>query len=161
MKWKSFKNNTKSISLICNLLFKTKSIRWIILWLNQRLTREMKLTKFKRQWQRNLRTSVLTNKIKLEFTQVWSCSRALWRPLNFRLMSISTMTWKWWIKRKRIFLITKSKVWTNNMLMNSSNYFYSNKGMEGTKVTNLITMALKIMEMVLYNIQNLLPTLTT
>jgi hypothetical protein len=45
--------------------------------------------------------------------------------------------------------------------MNSSNYFYSNKGMEGTKVTNLITMALKIMEMVLYNIPNLLLTLTT
>ena len=46
------------------------------------------------------------------------------------------------------------------MLMNSSNYFYSNKGMEGTKVTNLITMALT-MEMVLYNIPSLLPTLTT
>ena len=160
MRWKSFKNNTKSISLICNPHFKTKLIRWIILWHSQRSTKEMKLIKFKRQWQRNLRTSVLTNKIKLEYTQVWSCNRASWRPLNFKLISISITTYKWWIKRKRIFLITKSKVWINNMLMNSSNYFYSNKGMEGTKVTNLITMAL-IMEMVLYNIPSLLPTLTT
>jgi hypothetical protein len=45
--------------------------------------------------------------------------------------------------------------------MNSSNYFYFSKGMEGTKVENLITMAApKITEMV-YNIPNLLQTLTT
>ena len=44
--------------------------------------------------------------------------------------------------------------------MNSSNYFYFNKGMEGTKVENLITIAVhKIMEMV-YNIPSLLQTLT-
>ena len=37
--------------------------------------------------------------------------------------------------------------------MNSSNYFYFNKGMEGTKVANLITMANKMGH--LYNIRSL------
>ena len=160
-KWKSFKNNIKLISLIYNQPFKIKLIQWIILWLNLLLIKEMKLRKFKKQLLRNPSTLVLTKTIKLESTLEWSWNPVFWKHLNFKLTLILIKIWKWWIKRKPIFLKVKSKVWSSKMLMNSSNYFYYSKGMEGTKVQNLITMAVpKIMEMV-YNIQNLLQTLTT
>jgi hypothetical protein len=148
------------ISLIYNQPFKIKLIQWIILWLKLLLIKEMKLRKFRKQLLRNHPILVLTKTIKLEFTLEWSWSPVFWKLLNFKLMLTLIKIWKWWIKRKPIFSKAKSKVWSSKTLMNSSNYFYFSKGMEGTKL-NLITMAApKIMVMV-YNIQNLLRTLTT
>ena len=158
-KWKSFKNNIKLISLICNQHFKIKLIQWIILWLNLQLIKEKKLRKFKRQLLKNLLTSVLTKTIKLESILVWLCNQVLWKLLNLQLILILIRTWKWWIKRKPIFLIIKSKVWTSSVLMNSSNYFYFSKGMEGTKVVNLIT--LNKITQTDYNILSLRRILTT
>ena len=160
MKWKLFKNNIKSISLICSQHFKIKLIQWIILWHNKQLIKEMRLTKSKRRLLRNLPILVLTKTIKVVSTLEWSWNPVFWKLLNFKLTSILIKIWKVWIKRKPIFLITKSKVWSNKTLMNSSNYFYCSKEMEGTKDKNLITIAVpKIMELD-YNIPSLLQTLT-